>query len=167
MKRTLIAKLRDRVSFYEWAYGRLAEADSDLGPIAEYIIGSNLKCLPESRRVNAIYDLVLPDGRGIEVKATGKKKTQSEGRPPIYRWGVGTQINSGAKLADLWFFMKAEFPATAAESTRFDVFDTKYWTIYMATGEQMAEACVSSYVTEKVLDRIGAKQITISDLKKL
>jgi len=74
--RSNLRALTDRISFYEWAYGRMAEADSDLGPIAEYLVGSALGCLPDSRRVSVPYDLILPDGRTVEVKATAKRHIQ-------------------------------------------------------------------------------------------
>lgn len=153
--RPLLTRLRSRLSFYEWAYGHLAEGDADLGPIAEFLVGSALGCLPPSRTLNAPYDLVLSDGRTIEVKATAKRAMQSGGRPPVYRWNVGTQFAGSKRLADLWFFFIADFPATAARQARFDVFDPRHWRVRVATGEQLASTGVTRYVYERTLDRLS------------
>lgn len=193
--RTRLRALTDRIAYYEWAYGHLAEADSDLGVIAEYMVGKLLDCLPPSRKVNAKYDLIMKDGTTIEVKATGKKKTQSGGRSPIYRWDVTTQLHSlknqtplrpiatesglpttvplplptttkSNQLAKLWIFLIANFPPDAESRSRFDVFDPKYWTVYCATGAQLASVGISRYVTETTLRRLNISPLPLASLPR-
>lgn len=194
--RTRLRALTDRIAYYEWAYGHLAEADSDLGVIAEYMVGKLLGCLPPSRKVNAKYDLIMKDGTTIEVKATGKKQSQSGGRPSIYRWDVGTQLHSiknqkrlqlvstesdlsttvplplstttkSLQLAKCWLFLIANFPSDAAARSRFDVFDPKYWTVYCATGAQLATAGVTRYVTETTLRRLNISPLPLASLPRV
>ena len=190
--RTRLRALTDRIAYYEWAYGHLAEADSDLGVIAEYMVGKLLDCLPPSRKVNAKYDLIMRDGTTIEVKATGKKQSQSGGRPSIYRWDVGMQLHSlknqnpqpvstesdlsttvplplstttkSLQLAKCWLFLIANFQSDAASRSRFDVFDPKYWTVYCVTGTQLATAGVTRYVTEATLRRLNITAIPLASL---
>jgi len=169
--RTKLRALGERIAYYEWAYGFLAEADSDIGPIAEWLIGRGLDCLPKSRSVNAKYDLVMKDGRTIEVKATSKKRKISRGRNPIYRWDVDTQLGSlsscsAPSIAELWFFMIANFPDDAKKRRRFDVFDPKYWTVSVVTGAQLIATGVKRYVTEATLRNIGVKFIPLFELAK-
>lgn len=78
--RTTLAKMIDRVAYYEWAYGHLGEQDSDIGPVGEFLVGKLLKCLPKSRSVNALFDLELKKGErtiGIEVKTTSLRQPSS------------------------------------------------------------------------------------------
>jgi len=167
--RTKLRALGERIAYYEWAYGFLAEADSDIGPIAEWLIGRELDCLPKSRSVNAKYDLVMKDGRTIEVKATSKKHKQSGGRSPVYRWDVGTQLASrpsASSLAQFWLFLIANFPDDAKSSRHFDVFDPKYWSVCIVTGEQLASSGIKSFVTESTLRRFEAEPIPLSELSK-
>lgn len=164
--RTKLRALGERIAYYEWAYGFLAEADSDIGPIAEWLIGKALDCLPKSRRVNAKYDLVLPDGRGIEVKATANRKKVNS-KSPIYRWNVNTQMHSGKTdaIAPLWFFLIANFPVDAKDRRRFDVFDPRYWSVYIVTGDQLATTGITRYVTETTMRRLGIAPIPLAELK--
>lgn len=193
--RTKLRALTDRIAYYELAYGHLAEADSDLGVIAEYMVGKLLGCLPPSRKVNAKYDLIMKDGTTIEVKATGKKQSQSGGRPSIYRWDVGTQLHSiknqkrpqrasiesdlsttvplllstttkSLQLAKCWLFLIANFPPESVSRSRFDVFDPKYWTVYCATGAQLAAAGVTRYVTESTLRRLNISPLPLASLPR-
>ena len=55
----------EKLRFYEWAYGRLAESDSDIGPIGEFMVGRILGCLHKARKVNDLYDLIAKDGTAI------------------------------------------------------------------------------------------------------
>ena len=175
--RNKLRALTDRIAYYEWAYGHLAEADSDLGVIAEYMVGKLLGCLPPSRKVNAKYDLIMKDGTTIEVKATGKRQSQSGGRPSIYRWDVGTQLHSlknqksplptSLHLAKVWLFLIANFPPESVSRSRFDVFDPKYWTVYCATGAQLATAGVTRYVTESTLRRLNISPLPLASLPRI
>jgi len=167
MYRTILQKKLARLSFFEWAYGHLAEADSDLGVVGEYLIGKALDCLPPARRVNAKYDLVLPDGRGIEVKVTSRRQTTLKRSAPQFRWDVGTQFASLDTLADFWLFLTPDFPSTAAADRRFDVFDPRYWSFRLATAAQLRSTGVTRYITEKTLGRLGIAAQPLRELKSV
>ena len=54
MKRLMpLSKALQVLSFYRWAFGDLTEQDSDVGALAEFLVGDLLGCLPPSRKVNA------------------------------------------------------------------------------------------------------------------
>ena len=57
-----------KLAFYEWAYGRLAEADSDVGILGEFMCGLYVGGLEARRREKAPCDLVASSGETVEVK---------------------------------------------------------------------------------------------------
>ena len=77
---TTLGKLLNVLVFYKWAFGDLTESDSDVGILAEYLVGDALHCLPPARKVNAPYDLVMKDGTTLEIKATTHKYDPNRGR---------------------------------------------------------------------------------------
>ena len=89
-----ISKALKTLSFYKWAFGDLTEQDSDIGMLAEYLVGDILNCLPPSRKVNAPFDLIMKDGTTLEIKATTHKYAR-KGKTPYYRWKVSTQSDCG------------------------------------------------------------------------
>ncbi len=165
MRRSRISAFIDRIAYYEWAYGRLAESDSDIGPVGEFLVGKVLGCLPKSRKTNSRYDLVLPDGRGVEVKTTTHRVAQQHGKIFDYQWYVYTQVSSGNPLAPVWVFLSCDFPEAAAATPRFDVFDPRYWTARVATGQQIKDSGVKRYVSVSTLDRLGVRPVPLKSLK--
>ena len=164
--RTRLAALVDRLSFYEWAYGHLAEGDSDIGAIGEFMVARTLGCLPPSRKAQALYDLVTSGGVTIEVKTTSKKSFP-ERAGGYYRWSVKDQAECLAgrrPLAEVWVFLAAEFPPEAAATARFDVFDPRYWTAYVARGEAVRSLGASHSVSEKGLARLGVAPVPLAEL---
>ena len=61
-KVTALRKAMKVLSFYRWAFGDLTESDSDVGILAEYLVGDILGCLPPTRKDQAPFDLVMKDG---------------------------------------------------------------------------------------------------------
>ena len=59
-----------KLAFYEWAYGRLAEADSDVGILGEFLCGLYVGGLETRRREKAPCDLVASSGETVEVKTS-------------------------------------------------------------------------------------------------
>lgn len=156
--------LVEKLAFYEWAYGHLAEADSDAGPLGEFVVllsrlgwrtaGYGLRA---RRSEKAPWDLVI-DGETIEVKTTFKEKPTPHGRPR-WRWTVGEERDSlegRAPLADKWIFLKAKFPESAEERRFFDVFDTRWWTAWVVSGKSVRESGVKAWVGESTLRRMEA-----------
>ncbi len=168
--RTELAKLIDRVAYYEWAYGHLGESDSDIGVIGEFLVGKILKCLPKSRSVNALFDLELKKGGrtiGIEVKTTSARTKKTERRSAKYEWKIKTQkacLAGTRDLAPIWIFLAADFPKAKAARRFFDPFDEKYWTVWVVTDEQMRAAQVKNRFSEATLARLGVKSGTLADL---
>lgn len=59
-----------KLAFYEWAYGRLAEADSDVGILGEFMCSLYVGGLETRRREKAPCDLVASSGETVEVKTS-------------------------------------------------------------------------------------------------
>lgn len=171
MKRlTPLSKALQALSFYKWAFGDLTESDSDVGILAEYLVGDLLGCLPPSRKVNAPFDLITKSGVTIEVKATTHKQTQ-KGSAPYYRWDVSTQseaLKGNRAIADVWVFLVADFPRATSVTPRVaQAFDLKNWTCYFVTGEQLRTAGCARFVSESTLRRLGVGAFPLGDLKKM
>ncbi len=166
---TIIGKLLKTLSFYRWAFGDLTEQDSDIGILAEYLVGDILNCLPPSRKVNAPFDLKTKSGVTIEVKATTHKQTP-KGRTPYYRWDVSTQaeaLKGNRPIADVWVFLIATFPrATSGTPRVMQAFDHKNWSCYLVTGEQLRTAGCTRYISESTLKRLGSDVVPLKELKE-
>ena len=170
MKRlTPISKALQALGFYRWAFGDLTEQDSDIGVLAEYLVGDILNCLPPTRKVNAPFDLITKSDVTIEVKATTHKRTQ-KGRTPYYRWDVSTQseaLKGSRPIADYWVFLIASFPRETSRTPRVvQAFDTKNWSCYLVAGEQLRTAGCTRYVSESTLRRLGIEAFPLGELKK-
>ena len=170
MKRlTPLSKALQVLSFYRWAFGDLTEQDSDIGILAEYLVGDLLGCLPPSRKVNAPFDLITKSGTTIEVKATTHKR-EKKGRTPYYCWDVSTQseaLKGNRPIADYWIFLIATFPRETSRAPRIaQAFDTKNWSCYLVSGEQLRTAGCTRYVSESTLRRLGVEAFPLGELKK-
>ena len=170
MKKFLpISKALKTLSFYKWAFGDLTESDSDVGILAEYLVGDLLGCLPPNRKVQAPYDLIMKDGTTLEIKATTHKYAQ-KGRTPYYRWDVSTQsemLKGNRSIADYWIFLIATFPReTSSEPRVVQAFDLKNWKCYVVSGEKLRTAGCTRYVSESTLRRLGVEAIPLTELRK-
>ena len=170
MKRlTPLSKVLKTLSFYKWAFGDLTEQDSDIGMLAEYLVGDILNCLPPSRKVNAPFDLIMKDGTTIEVKATTHKRVK-KGRTPYYCWDVSTQteaLRGNRAIADYWVFLIAAFPREISRTPRVvQAFDLRNWSVYVVSGEQLRTAGCTRYVSESTLRRLGVEAFPLGELKK-
>ena len=170
MKRlTPLSKVLKALSFYKWAFGDLTEQDSDIGMLAEYLVGNLLNCLPPTRKVNAPFDLIMKDGTALEIKATTHKYAR-KGKTPYYRWKISTQSEAlkGARaIADYWLFLTATFPRENSATPHVaQAFDLKNWKVYVVTGEKLRTAGCTKYISESTLRRLEAEPIPLSELKK-
>ena len=170
MKRiTTLGKLLNVLNFYRWAFGDLTEQDSDIGILAEYLVGGILNCLPPSRKVQAPFDLIMKNGTTLEIKATTHKYDPKRGRSPYYRWDVSTQsemLKGNRPIADYWLFLIATFPREASRTPRVvQAFDLKNWSCYLVPGEQLRTAGCTRYVSESTLKRLGIEAFPLSELK--
>lgn len=170
MKRLMpLSKALQTLSFYKWAFGDLTEQDSDVGIIAEYLVGDILGCLPPSRKVNAPFDLITKSGVTVEVKATTHKRTP-KGRTPYYCWDVSTQseaLKGNCQIADIWLFLIATFPrATSRVPRTLQALDLANWKAYVVTGEKLRTAGCTKYVSESTLKRLGIELFPLGELKK-
>ncbi len=168
MKRlTPLSKVLKTLSFYKWAFGDLTEQDSDIGMLAEYLVGDLLGCLPPTRKVNAPFDLIMKDGKTIEVKATTHKYTR-KGKTPYYRWKVSTQseaLKGNRPIADYWVFLVASFPREISRTPRLvQAFDLKNWKVYVVSGEKLRSSGCTNYISESTLRRLGVEPVPLKDL---
>ena len=166
---TTLGKLLNVLSFYRWAFGDLTEQDSDIGMLAEYLVGDILNCLPPTRKVNAPFDLITKSGVTIEVKATTHRQIR-KGKTPYYRWNVSTQseaIKGNRPIADIWLFLTTSFPRATSGTPRVSqAFDLKNWSCYLVPGEQLRTAGCARYISESTLRRLGVEPFPLGDLKK-
>ena len=164
---TPLGKLLNVLTFYKWAFGDLTDQDSDIGMLAEYLVGDILNCLPPTRKVNAPFDLITKSGVTIEVKATTHKRVE-KGRNPYYRWDVSTQsemLKGTRPIADYWVFLIADFPRETSRTPRLvQAFDAKNWTCFLVSGEKLRTAGCTKYVSESTLRRLGVEPVPLKDL---
>ena len=157
------------LSFYRWAFGDLTEQDSDIGMLAEYLVGDLLGCLPPTRKVNAPFDLIMKNGTTLEVKATTHKRVK-KGRTPYYCWDVSTQaqaLKGKCAIADIWIFLVATVPREASRTPRVvQAFDLKNWACYLVTGEQLRTAGCTKYISESTLRRLEVEAFPLGELKR-
>lgn len=169
MRQSKIKALIQRIRYYEWAYGHLGESDTDIGTIGEFMVGSLLNCLPFARKDQDVFDLTTKSGVSIEVKTTTRKVKGGCGGQPYYRWHIADQRTAleGTKpLASVWIFLIATFPGAAATIRSFNAFDPRYWTVYLATGEQVKSTGCKSYIAESNLRRLGLASFAFAELKR-
>ena len=162
--KTKIGAELEKLRFYEWAYGRLAERDSDIGAGGESMIGRLLGCLGGPRRAQAAFDLVAKDGTTIEVKTTSRRKRMPNGSTLLY-WEIADQrtaLDGKRPLADIWIFLHADFPSGRA---RVNALDVRWWRAWVATGEQVRAAGTKRSVTETTLKRMGVASVPFGDLR--
>ena len=170
MKRiTTLGKALQVLTFYKWAFGDLTDQDSDIGMVAEYLVGDILSCLPPTRKVQAPFDLIMKDGTTLEVKATTHKRLK-KGRTPYYCWDVSTQsemLKGNRLIADYWVFLIATFPHETSRTPRVvQAFDTKNWKAYVVSGEKLRTAGCTRYISESTLQRLGVEAIPLTELRK-
>ena len=167
---TTLGKLLNVLTFYKWAFGDLTDLDSDIGMLAEYLVGGILSCLPPTRKVQAPFDLIMKDGTTLEIKATTHKYDPKRGRTSYYRWDVSTQaemLKGNRPIADYWVFLIATFPREASRTPRVvQAFDLKNWKVYVVTGEKLRTAGCTRYVSESTLRRLEVEPIPLDKLKK-
>lgn len=165
---TTLGKLLNVLTFYKWAFGDLTEQDSDVGMLAEYLVGDILNCLPPTRKVQAPFDLIMKDGTTLEIKATTHKYDPKRGRTSYYRWDVSTQaemLKGNRPIADYWVFLIADFPRETSRTPRVvQAFDLKNWRAYAVTGEKLRTAGCTRYVSESTLRRLGVEPVPLKDL---
>lgn len=169
MRQLKIQALIQRIRYYEWAYGHLGESDTDIGTIGEFMVGSILDCLSPARKDQDVFDLTTKSGVSIEVKTTTRKMKGGRGGLPYYRWRISDQKTAfeGKKpLASVWIFLIATFPESASSRRSFNAFDPRYWTAYLATGEQVKSAGCKTFIAESTLRRLGLASFPLSELKK-
>lgn len=166
---TTLGKLLNVLNFYRWAFGDLTEQDSDVGLLAEYLVGDILNCLPPTRKVNAPFDLITKSGVTIEVKATTHKYVK-KGKELYYRWDAHTQseaLKGNRPIADVWVFLAEAFPGTTSGTSRVSqAFDLKNWTCYLVTGEQLRTSGCARFISESTLRRLGCAAFPLGELKK-
>ena len=167
---TTLGKLLNVLTFYKWAFGDLTDQDSDVGMLAEYLVGDLLGCLPPMRKVQAPFDLIMKNGMTIEVKATTHKYVPKD-RTPYYRWNVKTQtemLKGNRPIADYWVFLIATFPRETSRTPRVvQAFDLKNWKAYVVSGEKLRTAGCTRYVSESTLKRLEVVSVPLKDLNKM
>lgn len=168
MRQSKIKALIQRIRYYEWAYGHLGESDTDIGTIGEFMVGSLLDCLPPARKDQDVFDLTTKSGVSIEVKTTTHKMKGGRGGHPYYRWHISDQktaLEGKKPLALAWIFLIATFPEYASSRRSFNAFDPRYWTAYLATGEQVKSTGCKANLTASAFKRLNLASFPLTELK--
>lgn len=157
--------------FYKWAFGDLTASDSDIGVIGEYLVGDALGCLPPERKTQAVFDLVTDAGVSVEVKTTTTTVPRVT-KSAVYRWYVSDQrtaLEGKRPLADVWVFLAAKFPEPKRFRpevvTQLSVFDPRYWTCWIASGETVRASGCRETVSQATFERLGVKPLPFSGFK--
>lgn len=156
-----------RLAFYEWAYGKLGEADVDVGALGEFMAGLYVGGLAERRRETGTYDLVADDGTTLEVKTTTGLIPSPRNKSKVYRWNIADQRRALAgerPLARTWIFLIADFPDSAPRF--FNVFDPALWTAYVLPGTEVRRLAAgsSNFLGAAALRKAGHAPIPLADL---
>lgn len=156
-----------RLAFYEWAYGKLGEADVDVGALGEFVAGLYIGGLSERRHETAMYDLVADDGTTVEVKTTTGVLPSPTNRSKVYRWNIADQRRALAgerPLARTWIFLIARFPDSAPRF--FNVFDPAHWTAYVVPGSEVRQLATgsSNFLGAAALRKAGYAPLSLEDL---
>ena len=156
-----------KLTFYEWAYGMLAEGDVDVGILGEFVVGLYVGGLQARRRERQDFDLVADAGVSMEVKtSTGTLPTPTN-RKPVYRWSIACQrprFAGAAPLADWWIFLVASFPKDAPRF--YDVFSARNWRAYVVPSAAMVELAQGrpNFLGEATLKKAGFASVSLDDL---
>lgn len=148
-----IAEALQKLLFYEWAYGRLAEQDDGLGPLGEFVVGLRVGGIEGRRPEIAPVDLVASDGTTWEVKTSGGPVVKPR-QKAYWAWRIAQEsdaLEGRSQLADRWAFLRAQFPPRARRTRLFDPFDPKWWSVAVLTSVQLRAAGVHDTVTEGTL----------------
>ena len=150
------------VDFWNWAYSDL-RANNVRGVFAEWLVARLLDIEPAPRGSWEDYDLRLPDGRTIEVKASAYLQTWH--RPGAtssiiqftglkgQSWDDALQrrTSGAAYKADLYVFCVQ----TEKDPKRWNAFDLAQWDFYVLPRAQL-EARGSSSLRLSVVQRLAS-----------
>ena len=162
------ADVAAKLAFYEWAYGRLAEADSDVGILGEFLCGLYVGGLEARRREKAPCDLVASNGETVEVKTSFGRERSSHGTRDILRWNLRNEraaLQGARPVADRWLFVHVAFPADAGRF--FDVFDPSWWRVWVVPGSEVRRLNPGSNLSEACLARAGYRPHPLAELPRL
>ena len=162
------ADLAVKLGYYEWAYGHLAEPDSDIGILGEFMAGLYIGGLDARRREKAPYDLVADDGTTVEVKTSfGNERAPSGGRR-ILRWQLKNEraaLRGERPVARTWLFLHVTFTEKAGRI--FDVFAPEHWQVYVVPGDAVRRLNQGSNLSSTTLETAGYAPHPITDLPRL
>ncbi len=127
------------VDFWRWAFGDL-RSNNVRGIFAEWMVAQILGLKPNPRGSWDDYDILLPDGRTVEVKASAYLQVWhvADSKPSLilftglkgHKWEDETQRRNSPERtynADLYVFCVQ----TEKDATRWDAFDLAQWDFYV------------------------------------
>ena len=156
-----------KLEFYEWAYGRLAEHDVDMGVLGEFVTGLYVGGLDRPRREKGLFDLVADDGTTLEVKTSAGGERLPGGGERL-RWGLIAEqkaVKGRVPIADKWVFLAVSFPKRAGRF--FDVFDPRWWRVMVVPGMVIRRMDTGRHLSESRLKSEGYSPHPLTDLPKL
>jgi hypothetical protein len=158
------------MDFWQWAFGDL-RANNVRGVFAEWMVAQLLGLEPNPRGAWDDYDILLPDGRTVEVKASAYHQVWhiAESTPSVIqftglkgqRWNVETQSRSSPQRtynADLYVFCVQ----TEKDPSRWDGFDLAQWEFYVvprARLEAHGRSSVRLSVVQSFTTKVSAAEL--------
>lgn len=155
----------DKNKFWQWAYSDLL-SNAARGVLAEYIVGTALDCLSQSRKEWDAYDLVSKDGAKIEVKSSGYLQSWPQQKPSEIRFDVAekrswyadsnTYSAEAQRSADIYVFCVLE----EKDRSKVDPLDLNQWFfIVLAANDIQEKLGKQKTVALATLQNIGGQGI--------
>lgn len=155
----------DKNKFWQWAYSDFL-SNAARGVLAEYIVGTALDCLSQSRKEWDAYDLVSKGGAKIEVKSSSYLQSWPQQKPSEIRFDIAekrswfaasnTHSSEALRSADIYVFCILE----EKDKTKVDPLDLNQWFfIVLAVNDIQERLGKQKTVALTTLQNIGGQGI--------
>lgn len=152
----------DKNNFWTWAHSKFL-ANTQRGILAEYIVGSALGCLGDSRTEWDAYDLKLANGKTIEVKSAAYLQNWGQTKDSVIRFGIAEKKNSNKRAADVYVF--AVFDVKREDAAIANPLNVAQWFfMVLATSDVDKRFGKGKTVGLGALEKLGLKRLKYSEL---
>ena len=133
-----------REMYWAWAHADLV-SNAERGIVAEYIVGTALNALTDTRREWDAWDLTTAEGIKIEVKSSGYVQSWNQTEPSKIRFDIKESLSwyadtnsfdvEASRSADIYVFcVHAE-----KDKSKADPLETDQWEFYVLSSERIYE----------------------------
>ena len=159
----------DVASFWKWAYSDFGNVER--GALAEYLVGVALGATDTPRIGWAPYDLLLPSGHKVEVKASGYVQRWPQRRLSTPRFDVaptpGWNLETGEKDREPGYHADAYVFCLHAHRNRatIDPLDLDQWRFHVLPRAVVERGAVTYSLRR--LAELGIEAVPYGDLKDM